>query len=63
MQPVNIGLNNGLIPSGKKPLPEPMLTQIYIAILVSRGYNDLMCIEIHLMWKLHGILKLLCWNF
>ena len=25
---VNIGLGNGLVPSGNKPLPEPMLTQI-----------------------------------
>ena len=29
---VNIGSGNGLVPSGKKPLPEPMLTQIDIAI-------------------------------
>ena len=25
---VNIGSGNGLVPSGNKPLPEPMLTQI-----------------------------------
>ena len=25
---VNIGSGNGLVPSGSKPLPEPMLTQI-----------------------------------
>ena len=24
---VNIGSGNGLVPSGNKPLPEPMLTQ------------------------------------
>ena len=29
---VNIGSGNGLVPSGKKPLPEPMLTQISVAI-------------------------------
>ena len=29
---VNIGLGNGLVPSGNKPLPEPMLTQISVAI-------------------------------
>ena len=29
---VNIGSGNGLVPSGNKPLPGPMLTQIYIAI-------------------------------
>ena len=28
----NIGSGNGLVPSGSKPLPEPMLTQIYVAI-------------------------------
>ena len=29
---VNIGLGNGLVPSGNKPLPEPMFTQVYVAI-------------------------------
>ena len=29
---VNIGSGNGLVPSGSKPLPETMLTQIYLAI-------------------------------
>ena len=29
---VNIGSGNGLVPSGNKPLPEPMLTKIYVAI-------------------------------
>ena len=29
---VNIDSGNGLVSSGTKPLPEPMLTQIYIAI-------------------------------
>ena len=29
---VNIGSDNGLLPSGNKPLPEPMLTQISVAI-------------------------------
>ena len=28
---VNIGSANGLVPSGNKPLPEPMLNQIYVA--------------------------------
>ena len=28
---VNIGSGNGLVPWGNKPLPEPMLTQIYVA--------------------------------
>ena len=29
---VNIGSGNGLVPSGNKPLPEPMLTHIFVAI-------------------------------
>ena len=29
---VNIGSGNGLVPLGNKPFPEPMLTQIYVAI-------------------------------
>ena len=28
---LNIGSGNGLVPSGNKPLPEAMLTQIYVA--------------------------------
>ena len=28
---VNIGSGNGLVQLGNKPLPEPMLTQIYVA--------------------------------
>ena len=31
-QQLNMGSGNGLVPSGNKPLPEPMLTEIYIAI-------------------------------
>ena len=29
---VNIGSGSGLVPSGNKPLPEPMLTKICVAI-------------------------------
>ena len=29
---INIGSGNGLVPSGNKPLPEPMLTQISVVI-------------------------------
>ena len=29
---VNIGSSNGLVPSGNKPLPKQMLTQISVAI-------------------------------
>ena len=34
---VNIGSGNGLVPSGTKPLPEPMLAHIYVII----GHNEL----------------------
>ena len=37
---VNIGSGNGLVPSGNKPLPEPMLTQI-CGHRVSLGHNEL----------------------
>ena len=38
---VNIGSGNGLVPSGNKPLPEPMLTQICrnMALLSRNGLN------------------------
>ena len=29
---VNIGSGYGLVPSGSKPSPEPMLTKMYVAI-------------------------------
>ena len=29
---VNIGSGNGLVPPGNNPLPEPILTQFYVAI-------------------------------
>ena len=29
---VNIGSDNGVIPSGNKPVPEPVLTRIYAAL-------------------------------
>ena len=32
---------NDLVPSGNKPLPEPMLTQIYVAHMASLGLNEL----------------------
>ena len=28
----NIGSGNGLVPWGNKPLPEPILNQIYVAL-------------------------------
>ena len=38
-QQVNIGSGNGLVLSGNKPLPEPILTQISVAI--QWGQNEL----------------------
>ena len=38
---VNIGAGNGLVPSGNKPLPKPMLTQIYGVTGASLGQNEL----------------------
>ena len=37
---VNIGSGNGLVPSGNKPLSEPMLTQI-CRHMTSLGHNEL----------------------
>ena len=31
---------NGLVPSGNKPLPEPMLTQFYDAKMAPLGHNE-----------------------
>ena len=36
-----IGSGNGLVPSGNKPLPEPMVTQISVAEMASLGLNEL----------------------
>ena len=33
---INIGSGNSLVPSGNKPLPEPMLTQIRVANVITR---------------------------
>ena len=38
---MHIGSGNGLVLSGtKQPLPEPMLTQNYVAIMVSLGSKE-----------------------
>ena len=37
---VNIGSGNGLVPSGNKPLPEPMLAQIIPDHTASLGHNE-----------------------
>ena len=36
-----IGSGNGLVPSDNKPLPEPMLTQIYVANFYSGAIMSL----------------------
>ena len=43
----NIGSGNGLVPSGNKPLHEPMLAKFYVTIchMASQGHNGL--IEIY----------------
>ena len=43
----NIGSGNGLVPSGNKPLPEPMLTQIChpMASLGHNGWKGVLSME------------------
>ena len=43
---VNIGSGNGLVPSGNKPLPKPVLTKIS-----SSGYKGLKYLWIILWWS------------
>ena len=43
---INIGSDNGLVPSGNKPSPAPMLTQV-ICILGSLRPNELMYYFLH----------------
>ena len=38
---VDIGSDNGLVPSGNKPFPEPMLTYMYHQRCSVRGINPL----------------------
>ena len=48
---VDIGSGNGLVPSGNKPLPEPMLTKIYVPHMVWLGHNGLISSAcIHNSW-------------
>ena len=35
------GTCNGLVPSDNNPLPEPVLTQFFVAIWTSLGHNEL----------------------
>ena len=45
---VSMGSGTGLVPSGNRPSPEPMLTQIYVAICVARRQSALNWIP--LLW-------------
>ena len=36
---INIDSGNGLVPSGNKPLPEPLLTQIYVTVCRHKTHN------------------------
>ena len=45
---VSIGSGNGLLPSGNKPLPEPMLTHMTITMMTSPGHNELIQLSVDL---------------
>ena len=48
---INIGLGNGLVASGNKVLPEPMLTQILCRHMMSHGHNELTpSLYLHIVW-------------
>ena len=47
MPQVDIGSGNGLVPRGKKPLPEPMLTEIYVAVTKHNEFSDLFTHDLH----------------
>ena len=60
---VNTGSGNGLVPSGNKPLPEPMLTQIS-RHLASQGHNEFTVISNYIpnfLWDV--ISKNLHWSY
>ena len=50
---VNSGSGNGLVPPGNKPLPKPMLTQIYVPIWHHQGVVSLMFCKLSkvISWK------------
>ena len=47
---VTIGSGNGLVPSGTRPLPEPMLTQIYVAVSLSHNELRPQCVKSCSLW-------------
>ena len=47
MPQVDIGSGNGLVSGGKKPLPEPMLTEIYVAVTKHNEFSDLFTHDLH----------------
>ena len=50
---VNIGSGNGLVPDGTKPLPEPMLTNIFEATLRQQGLTH---------WRLNNTVETLYYD-
>ena len=60
---VNIVSGNGLVPSGNKPLPEPMFTQICVCHhLVSLGHNELTWLRQNGQHFPDDIFKFPCFN-
>ena len=55
---VNIGSDNGLVPSCKKPFPEPLLTYIAIYMASQRhNVNDAKTYTAYKAYKLHKIIQ------
>ena len=53
-EPTNENSGNGLVPSGNKPLPEPMLTKIYAAIW---HHCAAIYLEGHIKFKLFNLVE------
>ena len=58
---VEFGAGNGLLPSGNKPLPEPILAQIYVTIW--HHYNELMSVCTFPYVKIFDTGYSLLWHF
>ena len=58
---VNTGSDNGLVPTGNKPLPEPMLTQIS-RHMASLGHNELNKSTHNIPGLLVDIFVVSCWG-
>ena len=57
---VSFGSGNGLVPSGTKPLPEPMLTQISFAI---QGHNEFKTFKSCIFQTLNWYLEHFLWKW